>query len=159
MDMTHNSKVISTLRNPVDARTTAASSPALGAGLRPSYTLLLKNTRRPATRATSSTWMGCTSCALLPKRMLNGMLASILKTRALAPSLPLNEITLFVLTGGLSGAPWARQLEGVEKVARAGTPWLDMPVTQLRYCDLLLRVAPPSAHFLPNLRAELKASA
>jgi tetratricopeptide (TPR) repeat protein len=38
-----------------------------------------------------------------------------------------------------------RQLEGVEKVARAGTPWLDMPVTQLRYCDLLLRVAPPSA--------------
>jgi tetratricopeptide (TPR) repeat protein len=38
-----------------------------------------------------------------------------------------------------------RQLEGVEKVARAGTPWIDMPLTQLRYCDLLLRAAPPSA--------------
>jgi hypothetical protein len=38
-----------------------------------------------------------------------------------------------------------RQLEGIERVARIGTPWLDMPRTQLRYCDLLLRVGPAVA--------------
>jgi hypothetical protein len=42
-----------------------------------------------------------------------------------------------------------RQLQGIEKVARAGTPWIDMPLTQLRYCDLLLRAARPS----PELHA------
>jgi tetratricopeptide (TPR) repeat protein len=38
-----------------------------------------------------------------------------------------------------------RQLEGIERIARVGTPWLDMPHTQLRYCDLLLRVGPAVA--------------
>ena len=38
-----------------------------------------------------------------------------------------------------------RQLGGLERVARIGTPWLDMPHTQLRYCDLLLRVGPAVA--------------
>jgi hypothetical protein len=36
----------------------------------------------------------------------------------------------------------ARQLEDIERVARFGTPWLDLPHTQLRYCDLLLRAGP-----------------
>lgn len=36
------------------------------------------------------------------------------------------------------------QLAGIEQVARMGTPWLDMPHTQLRYCDLLLRAGKPS---------------
>ena len=38
---------------------------------------------------------------------------------------------------GWRGDP--RQLESIERVARLGTPWLDMPRTQLRYCDLLLQ--------------------
>jgi tRNA A-37 threonylcarbamoyl transferase component Bud32/tetratricopeptide (TPR) repeat protein len=38
-----------------------------------------------------------------------------------------------------------RHLREVEQVARMGTPWLDMPETQLRYSDLLLRAATPSA--------------
>jgi tetratricopeptide (TPR) repeat protein len=38
-----------------------------------------------------------------------------------------------------------RQLDGIERIARTGTPWLDMPRTQLRYCDLLLRVGQPAA--------------
>jgi tetratricopeptide (TPR) repeat protein len=38
-----------------------------------------------------------------------------------------------------------RQLDGIERIARTGTPWLDMPRTQLRYCDLLLRAGRPSA--------------
>jgi tetratricopeptide (TPR) repeat protein len=38
-----------------------------------------------------------------------------------------------------------RQLGGIGRVARTGTPWLDMPRTQLRYCDLLLRAGRPSA--------------
>ena len=37
-----------------------------------------------------------------------------------------------------------RILEGVEKLARTGTPWLDMPRTQLRYSDLLLRAGRPT---------------
>ncbi|HEY7612631.1 MAG TPA: hypothetical protein VH764_06545 [Gemmatimonadales bacterium] len=36
-----------------------------------------------------------------------------------------------------------RQLEAIERIARFGTPWLDMPRTQLRYSDLLLRAGPP----------------
>jgi tRNA A-37 threonylcarbamoyl transferase component Bud32/tetratricopeptide (TPR) repeat protein len=32
-----------------------------------------------------------------------------------------------------------RMLAGIERVARMGTPWLDLPETQLRYSDLLLR--------------------
>ena len=41
-----------------------------------------------------------------------------------------------------------RQLEGIERIARVGTPWLDLPRTQLRYCDLLLRAGPaqPETH-------------
>jgi tetratricopeptide (TPR) repeat protein len=38
-----------------------------------------------------------------------------------------------------------RQLDGIERVARTGMPWLDMPRTQLRYCDLLLRAGRPAA--------------
>ncbi len=38
-----------------------------------------------------------------------------------------------------------RQLDGVRRVARLGTPWLDLPRTQLRYCDLLLRAGRPAA--------------
>jgi tRNA A-37 threonylcarbamoyl transferase component Bud32 len=38
-----------------------------------------------------------------------------------------------------------RMLAGVEKVARMGSPWLDMPATQLRYSDLLLRAGAHSA--------------
>lgn len=46
---------------------------------------------------------------------------------------------------------WRRspeQLEDIERIARVGTPWLDLPHTQLRYCDLLLRVGPtvPETH-------------
>ena len=41
------------------------------------------------------------------------------------------------------GSP--RQLDGVHRLARVGTPWLDMPHTQLRYCDLLLRAGPAVA--------------
>ncbi|HKU61782.1 MAG TPA: protein kinase [Gemmatimonadales bacterium] len=40
---------------------------------------------------------------------------------------------------------WQRDqqvLAGLEHVARIGTPWLDMPETQLRYSHLLLRVGP-----------------
>jgi tetratricopeptide (TPR) repeat protein len=42
----------------------------------------------------------------------------------------------------------ARTLAGIEHVARIGTPWLDMPETQLRYSALLLRVGPhlPQTH-------------
>jgi hypothetical protein len=43
---------------------------------------------------------------------------------------------------------WRRapqQLEGIERIARLGTPWLDLPHTQLRYCDLLLRAVSPTA--------------
>ncbi|HET7471359.1 MAG TPA: hypothetical protein VFJ81_16875 [Gemmatimonadales bacterium] len=41
-----------------------------------------------------------------------------------------------------------RTLAGIEHVARIGTPWLDMPETQLRYSALLLRVGPqlPQTH-------------
>jgi hypothetical protein len=41
-----------------------------------------------------------------------------------------------------------RELEGIGRIARLGTPWLDMPKTQLRYCDLLLRATPvrPETH-------------
>jgi tetratricopeptide (TPR) repeat protein/tRNA A-37 threonylcarbamoyl transferase component Bud32 len=41
-----------------------------------------------------------------------------------------------------------RTLAGLERVARIGTPWLDMPKTQLRYSKLLLRVGPrlPQTH-------------
>jgi tRNA A-37 threonylcarbamoyl transferase component Bud32 len=38
-----------------------------------------------------------------------------------------------------------RMLAGIERVARMGTPWLDMPETQLRYSDLLLRAGAHSA--------------
>jgi hypothetical protein len=38
-----------------------------------------------------------------------------------------------------------RQLDGIERVARAPAPWLGMPRTQLRYCDLLLRAGRPAA--------------
>jgi tetratricopeptide (TPR) repeat protein len=38
-----------------------------------------------------------------------------------------------------------RQIERIERVARFGTPWLDLPGTQLRYSDLLLRIAPADA--------------
>src|SRR6185312_2422170 len=38
-----------------------------------------------------------------------------------------------------------RTIEGLARVARIGTPWLDMPATQLRYSDLLLRAGPPTA--------------
>jgi hypothetical protein len=38
-----------------------------------------------------------------------------------------------------------RQLDGIARVARTGTPWLDMPRTQLRYSDLLLRAGRPEA--------------
>jgi tRNA A-37 threonylcarbamoyl transferase component Bud32 len=38
-----------------------------------------------------------------------------------------------------------RMLAGLERVARMGTPWLDMPETQLRYCDLLLQAGAHSA--------------
>jgi tRNA A-37 threonylcarbamoyl transferase component Bud32/tetratricopeptide (TPR) repeat protein len=38
-----------------------------------------------------------------------------------------------------------RMLAGIEQVARMGTPWLDMPETQLRYSDLLLRAGAHSA--------------
>jgi tRNA A-37 threonylcarbamoyl transferase component Bud32 len=46
---------------------------------------------------------------------------------------------------------WQRDphtLAGLEHVARIGTPWLDMPETQLRYSELLLRVGPrlPQTH-------------
>lgn len=37
-----------------------------------------------------------------------------------------------------------RQLAELEKVARTGTPWLDMPLTQLRYCRLLLHAGHPT---------------
>lgn len=36
-------------------------------------------------------------------------------------------------------------IEGVSRLARIGGPWLDMPSTQLRYSDLLLRVGPSTA--------------
>jgi hypothetical protein len=39
----------------------------------------------------------------------------------------------------------SRQLEGIERIARTGTLWLNMPHTQLRYCDLLLRAGRPMA--------------
>ena len=38
-----------------------------------------------------------------------------------------------------------RMLAKIEQVARMGTPWLDMPETQLRYSDLLLRAGAHSA--------------
>jgi hypothetical protein len=38
-----------------------------------------------------------------------------------------------------------RTIEGLARVARIGTPWLDMPATQLRYSDLLLKAGPPTA--------------
>ena len=38
----------------------------------------------------------------------------------------------------------ARQLDGIRRVARLGTYWLDLPNTQLRYCDLLLRAGRPT---------------
>jgi tetratricopeptide (TPR) repeat protein len=38
-----------------------------------------------------------------------------------------------------------RQLDGIERVARTGTLWLDMPRTQLRYSDLLLHARRPEA--------------
>jgi hypothetical protein len=38
-----------------------------------------------------------------------------------------------------------RMLAGIERVARMGTPWLDLPETQLRYSDLLLRAGAYSA--------------
>ncbi len=37
-----------------------------------------------------------------------------------------------------------RQLAEIERVARMGTPWLDMPHTQLRYSELLLRAGESS---------------
>jgi tetratricopeptide (TPR) repeat protein/tRNA A-37 threonylcarbamoyl transferase component Bud32 len=38
-----------------------------------------------------------------------------------------------------------RMLAKIEQVARMGTPWLDMPETQVRYSDLLLRAGAHSA--------------
>ncbi len=38
-----------------------------------------------------------------------------------------------------------RQLDAIRRVARLGMPWLDLPRTQLRYCDLLLQAGHPMA--------------
>lgn len=43
---------------------------------------------------------------------------------------------------------WRRspqRLDRIEQVSRTVTPWLDMPRTQLRYCDLLLHAGRPAA--------------